>query len=84
MFILQLLMTHLTLKYSFGMRDHEMLPKKSLCRELFVTEVTGVRMGRGLQVVVQSFCRGVSVLTFATLKHLLFPCLLISQVAVGV
>ena len=77
-------MTHLTLEHPFGMRDHQMFPKKSLRRELFVTEFTGEIMGRGLQVVIQSFCRRVSVLTFATLKHLLLPCLLVSQMAVGV
>ena len=77
-------MTHLTLEHPFGMRDHQMFPKKSLRRELFVTEFTCEIMGSGLQVVIQSFCRRVSVLAFATLEHLLLPCLLISQVAVGV
>ena len=66
------------------MCDHKVLPEKSLCCELFVTEFTGEIVGRGLQVVIQSFCRRVSVLTFATLKHLLLPCLLVSQMAVGV
>ena len=77
-------MANLTLKYPFGMRDHQMFPKKSFRSELFVTEFTREIMGRSLQVVIQSLCGGVSVLTFATLEHLLFSCLLISQVAVGV
>ena len=77
-------MANLALEQPFRMCDHKMLPKKPLRGEFFVTKFTGVRVRRGLQVMIKSFSRGVPVLALTTLEHLLFSCLLVGQVAVRV